>query len=448
MSPLTRVRWGRRRDSLTGLLSRRGLLAEIDKRAGAGSDGRAEARRRFALLLVDLDRFKNVNDGLGHAVGDRLLIEVGRRLTTAVRRGDLIARMGADEFAILAPAMFDVDTASRFAGHVVAVLRESAYVDGLPLDMSASVGVALCPEHGRDADELVRNADTALQEAKLERGSAIVYSRHSDPMSPERLSLLADLRLALEEPSRKDEIAFHYQPQVATRSQEVVGLEALLRWQHPRRGSVNPGEVVSAAERSTVMHLLTMRAFDDVVGQLAAWNAHGVELRASVNVSMRDLQTPILAKYIAAALHRSGISADQIEVEITETALMTDPQPVLASAEQLADLGIRIALDDFGTGYSSLQHLRRLPLSELKIDQSFVQAMVNAPDAHAIVRAVIGLAHALDLRVVAEGVADEATHKMLATLDCDIEQGWYHAAAMPADEVAGWLEQRSHRAVR
>jgi diguanylate cyclase len=435
-----------RLDPLTGLANRKALLGEVADQVPAHAERGAKgcAERHLALLVLDLDRFKHVNDALGHAVGDRLLVEVGTRLTGAVRPGDLVARLGGDEFAILAPRLTSVDGARDLAARVVAALAEPVALDGLPLDVSGSMGIAVYPAHGEDFATLLRHADVAMYDAKHRGDTIAVYAPESDHNSPERLSLLADLRKALDgEASR--EITMYYQPQVAIGTGEVVGVEALLRWRHPRHGMVDPEELIRVAEQSAVMRLLTRRVVDDVVEQVAKWSAAGLNLRAAVNVSVRDLHNGEIADQIAELLVRYGLPADRLQLEITEGALMADPRRVLATIARLDKIGVAIALDDFGTGYSSMQHLRRLPLAEVKVDRSFVLGMATDADDAAIVRSVIELAGALGLRVVAEGVEDERTWRLLHAAGCHVAQGWFYARPMPADELVTWLSR--YRAV-
>jgi diguanylate cyclase (GGDEF)-like protein len=437
-----------RLDPLTGLANRKALTSEVAEelaehavRAAEASAGRSEGMAaRLALLVIDLDRFKHVNDALGHQVGDRLLIEVSRRISAAVRPWDLVARLGGDEFAILAPALGHLDDARDLASRVAAALAEPVSLDGLPLDVSGSIGVAVFPEHGGDFATLLRHADVAMYDAKARGDGLALYAPESDHNSPERLSLLADLRQALES-GGADEVAFYYQPQVELGTGEVIGVEALLRWQHPLRGPIDPEELIRVAEHSGVMRLVTLRVVDDVVAQLARWRAAGLHLRAAINVSVRDLHTGEIVERLTDQLLRHGVSADQIQLEITESALMADPRRVLATLRRLDRLGVALSLDDFGTGYSSMQHLRRLPLSEVKIDRSFVTGMCDDPDDEAIVRSIIELSGALGLRVVAEGVEDEATWRLLHAAGCDVAQGWYYARPMPADELAAWLSR-------
>jgi diguanylate cyclase len=435
-------------DPLTGLANRKGLLGEVADQlpAHAERDAKGAAERHLALLVLDLDRFKHVNDALGHAVGDRLLIEVGSRLTDAVRPGDVVARLGGDEFAILAPMLTSVDDARDLAARVVEALAKPVPLDGLPLDVSGSMGIAVYPAHGEDFATLLRHADVAMYDAKHRGDTITVYAPESDHNSPERLSLLADLRLALEGPSAMSplgsaarQINMYYQPQIAIETGEVVGVEALLRWRHPRHGMVDPEELIRVAEQSAVMRLLTRRVVDDVVEQVAKWTAAGLNLRAALNVSVRDLHDAEIADQIADRLARYSLPADRLQLEITEGALMADPRRVLATIARLDKIGVAIALDDFGTGYSSMQHLRRLPLAEVKVDRSFVLGMATDADDAAIVRSVIELAGALGLRVVAEGVEDERTWRLLHEAGCHVAQGWFYARPMPADELVAWL---------
>ncbi|GIJ20000.1 putative bifunctional diguanylate cyclase/phosphodiesterase [Micromonospora lutea] len=546
-------------DPLTGLPNRKALLAEVNEQVHRHAEraARDEPGARLALLLLDLDRFKNVNDALGHAVGDRLLVEVSARLTDVVAPPQMVARLGGDEFAIVMTGLTDVSEARALADQVVQALAEPVPLDGLPLDVGGSIGIALYPEHGEDFATLMRHADVAMYDAKHRNDTVAVYTAESDHNSAERLGLLADLRRVLEvgaagrgdgsgpadvttvrggdgavlpiptalrestdarwwsrrrrrpravdhddeliariitgadptlrraarhadaddattggavwsetragappglrgdgadpttstaddrpgaEPSiDAGEIMMYYQPQVAIATGEVVGVEALLRWRHPRRGMVDPEELIRVAEQSAVMRLLTRRVVDDVVEQLAKWSAAGLALRAAVNVSVRDLHTGEIADQIADRLARYGVAPERLQLEITEGALMADPRRVLTTITRLHRIGVGIALDDFGTGYSSLQHLRRLPLSEVKVDRSFVLGMTEDTDDAAIVRSTIELAKALGLRVVAEGVEDERTWRMLHAAGCDAAQGWFYARPMPAEELVAWL---------
>ncbi|WP_239123898.1 putative bifunctional diguanylate cyclase/phosphodiesterase [Rhizocola hellebori] len=420
-------------DPLTGLANRRGLQARFDDlRAG----------KPMALLMLDLDRFKHVNDALGHDVGDRLLVAIAQRLTRQTPAGGTVGRLGGDEFAILVPGVRDAEEAHEVARTVLAALAQPVRLDELDIDVTASAGVAVHPDQGTDFATLMRHADVALYEAKRRGDSAASYDPCVDLNSPQRLGLLADFRRALESPG--DEIALHYQPQVALDSGELVGVEALLRWTHPTRGLISTPEVLQVAEHTSVMHLLTVRVIDDVVAQLAAWRAQNLRLRVSINISARDLYSGEVVEHLATRLREYDVPPDQIQVEITESALMGDPVRAYSTVMKIVGIGVAVSLDDFGTGYSSLQHLRKLPLAEIKVDRSFVAGMADNSDDAAIVRSTVELAASLGLRSVAEGVENEYTWGMLAQTHCSLAQGWSVARPMPGAELARWHTNRLH----
>jgi diguanylate cyclase (GGDEF)-like protein len=434
-------------DDLTGLPNRKALFAEMRAQAQAHAQRSARLRRergdggrdgrRMALLLLDIDQFRRVNDALGHAVGDRLLGAVADRLREAIGPDGYVARLGGDEFAVLAPRLVDPEAAGVLAARVADALAEPVTLEGLPLDVTAGIGVAIHPDHGTDNTTLLRHAEVAMYDAKDRAARFAIYSPESDQNSVERLELLADLRRALE--SGNDELQLFYQPQVDMQTGQVVGTEALLRWNHPRRGYVSPDILIKVAEHTAVMRLLTRRVMEDAIAQLAKWRAQGLLLRTSINVSVRDLAHAELVDELAGLLAGHAITPNQVQLEITEGALMADPRRVLVTLHRLDKLGVALSLDDFGTGYSSLQHLRRLPLAEVKIDRSFVLGMVSDPDDAAVVGSIIDLARALGLRVVAEGVEDDETRRLLVGHGCEVAQGWFYARPMPADALASWL---------
>lgn len=428
-----------RYDLLTGLPSRQAFIERVEELAAEQNSDGAEPEG-FALLVLDLDRLRQVNATLGHAVGSRLITASASRLSDNIRAADYLARLGGGEFAILQPGLADASAAMFFADHLAQVLATPAAIDGESIDIDVSIGVAMCPEHGRDSATLLRHAEAAMYQAKQRMATTAVYTVEDDRTTAKRWSLLTDLRRALQARQPGDELTFAYQPQVSLRTGELVGVEALLRWHHPDRGLVAVEDIFLAAEHSPIMSQLTKRVVDDVVAQVSDWNLAGLNQRASINVSARDLETPDLVDNIRKALRRNDTLAAQLTVEITETALMAEIQQAQNTLRRLADLGVAIALDDFGTGYSSMAHLRRLPVNEIKIDRSFTSRIADDPDDRAIVRSIIDLGHDLGLRVVAEGVEDEQTQRLLAQAGCDVIQGWLIARPMPSAQLPAWLE--------
>ncbi|MBV2353402.1 bifunctional diguanylate cyclase/phosphodiesterase [Streptomyces sp. J2-1] len=424
------------RDPLTGLPNRQWLLERI----WTALDDAERIGARSALMLIDLDRFRSVNDTLGHLAGDRLLLQIADRLRLALPRGAEAARLGGDEFAVLLPVADSITSATRVARGLVAALGSPLDLDGLTLVLEASAGVAVSPEHAMDAEGLLRRADVAMYQAKRDRTGVEVYESKRDSNTPDRLGLLGDLRRALD----AHEVQLHYQPKVRFDGQ-VAGLEALVRWVHPERGKVPPDEFIAIAETSGLMPHLTEYVLETALGQVARWRAQGLHVPVAVNVSPRDVHTPGFAGSVAARLARHGVPAGALQLEITEHVLLEDPQRAADTLAALTGHGVKMSLDDFGTGYSSLVHLRRLPVSELKIDRSFVARLaVDAQDAE-IVRCTLDLAHSLGLLVVAEGVEDDETWERLRDLGCDAVQGWLVAAAMPPEETTAWLRARGTR---
>ncbi|KND39530.1 putative bifunctional diguanylate cyclase/phosphodiesterase [Streptomyces acidiscabies] len=424
------------RDPLTGLPNRQWLLERI----WTALDDAERIGARAALMLIDLDRFRSVNDTLGHLAGDRLLLQIADRLKAALPRGAEVARLGGDEFAVLLPVADSTTSATRVARSLVTTLSSPLDLDGLTLVLEASAGVAVFPDHAVDAEGLLRRADVAMYQAKRDRTGVEVYESKRDSNTPDRLGLLGDLRRALD----AHEVQLHYQPKVRFDGQ-VAGLEALVRWVHPERGKVPPDEFIAIAESSGLMPHLTEYVLETALEQVARWRAQGLRVPVAVNVSPRDVHTPGFAGSVAARLARHGVPAGALQLEITEHVLLEDPQRAADTLNGLTGHGVKMSLDDFGTGYSSLVHLRRLPVSELKIDRSFVARLaVDTQDAE-IVRCTVDLAHSLGLLVVAEGVEDDETWERLRDLGCDAVQGWLVAAAMPPEETTAWLRARGAR---
>ncbi len=422
------------RDPLTGLPNRQWLLERARTALGeAARDG-----QRAALLLIDLDGFRHVNDTLGHLAGDQLLLQIAERLRACLPPGAQAARLGGDEFAVLLPACESSTRAQRAARALVAGLGTPLDIEGLTIVLEASAGVAVFPEHAAHAEGLLQRADVAMYEAKRDRSGVEVYEPARDGNTPDRLGLLGDLRHALQ----AGDVELHYQPKVRFDG-SVAGLEALLRWEHPERGRVSPEDFIGIAETSGLMPELTDYVLETALGQVAAWRGMGIDVPVAVNVSPRDVHTPGFAGSVAARLARHRVPPGSLQLEITEHAMLEEPQRAADTLAGLTGHGVRMSLDDFGTGYSSLVHLRRLPVSELKIDRSFVARLVRDTEDAAIVRCTIDLAHSLGLLVVAEGVEDDATWERLRDLGCDAIQGWLVAAAMPPAEATAWLRARA-----
>jgi len=385
----------------------------------------------FALCILDLDGFKEINDTLGHDAGDVLLREVARRLSNGVRPGDLVARLGGDEFALLLQNV-DAAIATRVAEQLSGLLAHGFELGGQRLDVRASIGIAVHPTDGQDPATLLRRADLAMYVAKRSHATSVVFAPEQDQDSTERLTLLSELREAIE----TDQLVLYYQPKQDLSRGLVTGAEALVRWQRPDRGIIPPDRFIPLAEQTGLIGPLTDWVLRAAVQQAHIWQREHPEMRVAVNLSMRNLQDPDLAQKIAGLLQRWPA---QLDVEITESALMADPERALATLLALSDVGLRIAIDDFGTGYSSLAYLKRLPVDVLKIDRSFVRDLHTNTNDQIIVRSTIDLAHNLGLRVVAEGVEDAIAADVLREFGCDEIQGYYLSRPVPPREFEGWL---------
>jgi diguanylate cyclase (GGDEF)-like protein len=390
----------------------------------------------FALALLDLDRFKEVNDTLGHHVGDQLLQLVAQRIQRVLRPEDLVARLGGDEFALYLPDVGSDRNAAEVAHRVREALVEPFQLEDVLLELEASIGIALYPQHGADVEQLLRRADVAMYLAKEQHTDVEVYDPARDHNSTDRLGLLASLRRALD----AGELELHYQPKVALGDREVVGVEALVRWNHPVRGFIPPDEFIPLAETSGLMHRLTAFVVDTALGQVAAWRAAGLPVAVAVNISARDLHGSELARTVSEALARHRVPATLLKLELTERTLMSEHSRVVDTLVALEALDVELSLDDFGTGYSSMFMLKRLPVSEIKVDRSFVSRLADTDDDESIVRSIIDLAHALGLEAVAEGVETEEVWQRLIGLGCDTAQGWFVSRPMPALAATQWLQ--------
>jgi diguanylate cyclase (GGDEF)-like protein len=425
-------------DALTDLPNR----SLFHDRAGQAILAGRRQGTRAGLMLLDLDRFKEVNDTLGHHNGDLLLKEIGLRLRSGLRESDSIARLGGDEFAVLLPAISDADAALAVAEQLRQVLRVPFALEGITLDLDASVGVAVYPDHGPDVETLLQRADIAMYVAKEQHSGCQLYSPEQDEYSPARLALVGELRRAIEQ----QELVLHYQPKADLATGDVTGVEALVRWQHPDRGLLRPDEFVPLAERTGLIRELTHAVLQAALRQARAWQQQGIELSIAVNLSARDLLDLQLPAVVQRLLDRFELPPDRLELEITESVILADPMRARAVLIRLDAMGVQLAIDDFGSGYSSLAYLKRLPVGEIKIDRSFVMNMERDDNDAVIVRSTIDLARNLGLRVVAEGVENPAIWHLLAALRCDQAQGYYLTRPVPAAELLAWLHERERAA--
>lgn len=421
-------------DPLTGLPNRIHLQASLAAElARSRRDGHS-----FGLLLIDLDHFKEVNDTLGHHVGDQLLIHFSERLRNAVRVGDHLARLGGDEFAVIVPVADEAEVRG-VAERIRDSLLNPIALEGMLLEIEASIGLAMHPEHATHAEDLLRLSDVAMYVAKEARSGVATYSADRDRNSANRLTLLGELRQALD----NDLLTLQYQPKVSLRDSTLLGVEALVRWQHPQRGFIPPEEFIPLAERSGSMQLLTDRVVMLALAQIAQWRSDGFSVPIAVNVSLTDLLGDRLADLVSSGLRQHALPPGMLQLEITERVVAQNTEGLDAGLLKLNALGVTLGLDDFGTGYSSLLRLQALPVDELKIDRVFVSKLAQGAAAIGIVRAIVDLAHALGMPAIAEGVETEAELLALRELGCDGAQGWYIQAPMTAAEATDWLRARS-----
>lgn len=390
--------------------------------------------QQFALLAFDLNRFKEVNDTLGHQYGDMLLQQVANRLKTTARESDTFARMGGDEFSFLLPAT-GVTGSQVFAKKIMDSLEASFDLNGKLIEIGASIGVALFPDHGADYEALMRHADAAMYVAKRARSGFEVYDSKKAPEDDLDPALRAELRHAIE----NNQLVLYFQPKISHQTSMVNGLEALVRWQHPTRGLIPPDRFIPLAEQSGLIRPLTAWVLEQAVAQCAQLQHLGMPLSMAVNLSTINLKDPELPRKITAVLQKHGLEAKWLELEITETAVMDDTMRTVQVLAELDLLGAKISIDDYGTGYSSLSYFKKLPLDDIKIDKSFVIGMEQNQDDATIVRSTIEMGHQLGLRVVAEGVEDQATWQALSKLGCDAAQGYYMSRPLSADDLLKWL---------
>jgi diguanylate cyclase (GGDEF)-like protein len=422
-------------DVLTGLPNRMCFASNLDAAIATA----AKNQSRVALLVIDLDHFKEINDTLGHHVGDEMLTLLGKRLQALLSTAlGTIARMGGDEFAVLLKTINTPADAEALAQRLLAAIREPFAVSGANLEIGASIGVAFYPQDGADASTLLRRADIAMYTAKKSRSGHALYRTEDDQHTVRRLDLLNELGSAI----RTRQIIVHYQPMIDLKENHVCGLEVLCRWPHPRHGMVPPDEFIRLAEMGDLIKPLTAMVIDRALSQWVQWAKQDFRPKLAINLSPHNLVDDVIVTDMVAALKRHNVPADYVEFEVTESAFLGDPERALALLGRLRALGQSLSIDDFGTGFSSLSHLRRMPLGALKIDKSFVLGMAENSADKTIVNSTINLAHNLGLSVIGEGVETEAVRDILLALGCDIGQGYWFARPMPADDVLPWCERR------
>jgi diguanylate cyclase (GGDEF)-like protein len=426
-------------DGLTGLPNRAALESGA---ADALADMRAQKTTGLALLLMDLDGFKEVNDTLGHLHGDLLLMEVGRRLRATIPDTALVARLGGDEFAVLLPGVSQADEAMSVARTILSVLEEPARVEDVRLEVSGSIGIALAPLHGREVGALLKAADVAMYAAKSGRRGAEVYRRDLDGNDPARLLLATQLRDGL----AQDQLRVFAQPLARLSTGNVVGVELLVRWLHPERGLLLPDEFIPVAEKTGLLRAVTATVLGEGIASCARWLQEGRRIGISVNLSPRSLLDPELVPDVKALLDLHSVPAELLTLEITEHGVISELADTMSVLHALRELGVRLSVDDFGTGYSSLSYLSRLPVNEVKIDRHFVTGLERDTQCRAIVRSVVDLGQNLGLQVVAEGVESLRTWEALVEMGCDLAQGYLLSRPMPIGEVALWLDVRGGHA--
>jgi diguanylate cyclase (GGDEF)-like protein len=423
-------------DELTGLANRKLLMLRLDSTlAQATSSG-----RKAGFLLLDLDRgLKEVNDTLGHAVGDRLLRLVAHRLTHSIRPGDLVARLGGDEFAVLLPSVKEASVAREVAARLRAAVAEPIRLEGMSFVIEVSIGIALFPDDATSGELLMQRADVAMYLAKQRRSGVERFVPDLDRNSPARLALFGELRRGLD----RGELELHYQPKVYLTDGQPAGLEALVRWRHPVRGILTPDDFIPIVQQSYLMRELTAYVIETALAQAALWRQSGLDLQVSVNVSGRDLLDSGLADLVGQGLAKHRLPPEALLIEIDERVLTSEPAHSVATAEALAALGVGLSLDDFGTGYSNLVRLKRLPVCEVKIDSSFVSRLLESADDEVVIKSILDLAAALGIRSVAEGVESNEVASALLGMGCVAAQGYYFAKPMNAVSATAWLTEHS-----
>jgi diguanylate cyclase (GGDEF)-like protein len=420
-------------DSLTGLPNRALFYDRLEQATYLAKRNEAE----FILFMLDLDRFKYVNDTLGHHIGDELLQQIGKRLQTTMRKSDTIARLGGDEFAAILSGVHSVESAELIAKKIINLINEPVIIDNHNLTVGASIGIVRSPQDGTDNHQLMQRADMAMYHAKNNRQGYTFYESNLDQHSIIQLNLENDLRTAI----RKKQLLLYYQPKINLKTGRICGVEALVRWQHPNRGFLTPDLFVPLAEQTGLIHQLTHWVLNAALSQCAQWHKEMIAINVAVNLSARSLEDTQLVNIVSDALKHSGIAPQWLSLELTESAVMANPSQAMEMLTKLHRMGVKISVDDFGTGYSSLAYLKKLPVSDIKIDKSFVMDMNRDSNDAVIVHSTIDLAHNMGLSVIAEGVENQEVLDMLMELGCDVAQGYYFCKPQEAENIRTWLKK-------
>ncbi len=424
-------------DSLTNLPNRSLFIDRLQQ----ATNSAVREGLSFAVLILDIDNFKDVNDTLGHYNGDRLIKQIALRLSNVIRGADTLARIGGDEFAFLLPMVASVADMKQVAKKIRKSLAQSFVLENITLDIQASIGAVLFPEHGKDVDTLIQRADVAMYVAKHEKSGFVVYSKKLDGHSPHRLTLMGELREAL----KQDKLVVHYQPKILTATNQLAAVEALVRWQHDTHGMLGPDEFIPLAERTGLIQDLTFWVLKQALQQCARWHRAALKIGVAVNMSSQCLLDPEFPEVLTGLLASYEFPPQALTLEITETSFMVDPERSLEILRRIHETGVGFSIDDFGTGYSSLSYLKQLPVSELKIDKSFVTDMLHNDSDLTIVNATIALGHNLGLKVVAEGVEDRKTFEKLREMQCDVVQGYIVSRPLTPDEFIVWIKKKIRR---